>query len=180
MPDRVAWRSRIVDHGELDPRDILPHPSNWRRHPKRQAAALAGALGRVGWVATPTINRTTGRLLDGHLRVEQAIEHGERAIPVSYVELDEHEELLVLASLDPLSAMAHEDDVALQEILGRLREADVDLEALAKEIHPPPKEAKSAERSQFFVLITIESEGDQLALHERLVAEGYRCRLMFA
>jgi hypothetical protein len=75
-------------------------------------------------VAGATVNRTTGRLLDGHLRVELAIAAGEASVPVTYVELTEEEERLVLASFDPLGAMATADARRLEDLLASLKPSD--------------------------------------------------------
>lgn len=92
-PDTVApWRSRIVGHGEEDPRALVPNPRNWRRHPERQREAMAGALREVGWVQDVVVNRRTGPLVDGHLRAELAAAGGTPTVPVVYVDLDEREE----------------------------------------------------------------------------------------
>ena len=95
-----------MGHAEEAPDRLLAHPSNWRSHPKAQREALADVLDEVGYVATVLVNRRTGRLVDGHLRVELARARGEASIPVTYVDLSAEEEALVLASLDPLAAMA--------------------------------------------------------------------------
>ena len=112
-----AWRSRIVGHGELAPAEITPHDLNWRRHPAQQRAALAGVLDEVGWVQDVIVNRTTGRLVDGHLRVAVALERGEASVPVVYVELSDDEERLVLATLDPIGSLAETDAAALSALL---------------------------------------------------------------
>ena len=125
----TAWRNRIVGHGEAAPEQLLTNPANWRLHPKGQQQALAGALSEVGWVAQVLVNRTTGRLVDGHLRVELAIRRHEPSVPVVYVELSEDEERLVLASLDPLAAMATAEKEALAALLAQIETGD---EALAK------------------------------------------------
>lgn len=88
----AAWRNRIVGHGEEAPGQLLANPANWRLHPKEQQLALAGALSEVGWVAQVLVNRTTGHVVDGHLRVELAISRHEPSVPVVYVELSEDEE----------------------------------------------------------------------------------------
>ena len=90
--------------------------------------ALAGVLDEVGYIATVLVNRRTGRLVGGHLRVDLARVRGEATIPVTYVDLSEDEERLVLASLDPLAAMATTDEAKLREILA---DVSVDSEALA-------------------------------------------------
>lgn len=120
--ERPAWRSRIVGHGEEDPAKLAPNPRNWRKHPRRQRAALEEVLDRVGWVQDVVVNRRTGHLVDGHLRANAAAARGEALIPVVYVDLSIDEERLVLAALDPLAGLARTDADQLRELLG-----DVDL-----------------------------------------------------
>ena len=87
-----AWRSRIVGQGEEAPSSIVPNDRNWRSHPKAQQQAMAGVLDQVGWVSSILVNRRTGRLVDGHLRVELALARGEATVPVRYVDLEPDEE----------------------------------------------------------------------------------------
>jgi DNA modification methylase len=133
-PERVAWRSRIVGHGEEPPAQLVPNERNWRRHPPGQQKALAGALAEVGWVQQVIVNRTTGRLVDGHLRVELALARGEAAVPVTYVDLSEEEERVVLATLDPIGTMAEADAAKLEQLLRDLAPADADLGAMLAEL----------------------------------------------
>jgi hypothetical protein len=133
----VPRRCRIVGSGEEAPDQLLAHPANWRIHPKDQRAALRDLLGSVGFVAQVIVNRRTGHLADGHLRVEEALSHGQPTIPVLYVDLEPEEEALVLASLDPLAAMAGTDDEKLRALLA---DVSVDSEAPAvmlAELAPP-------------------------------------------
>jgi len=114
------WANRIVGHADVAPQDLIPHPSNWRRHPGAQRLALLGSLATIGWVAEATVNVRTGTLVDGHLRAAEAIAHAEPTIPVTYVDLSEDEERLVLATLDPIGAMASADAAKLDELLAML------------------------------------------------------------
>ena len=125
-----AWRSRIVGHGEADPATLIANPRNWRTHPPEQRAALVAELDRVGFVQSVVVNRTTGLLVDGHLRVEVAVERRVPTIPVVYVELTEEEEARVLVALDPLGSMAGTNDALLQDLLDGL-----DLQNRALEHH---------------------------------------------
>src|SRR5579871_250030 len=113
------WRNRIVGHGEVDPTELLANPRNWRMHPKAQRDALAGVLAEVGWVQSVIVNKRTGFVVDGHARAALAITAGER-VPVVYVDLSEKEEALILATLDPLSAMAVPDEELLAGLVGEL------------------------------------------------------------
>jgi DNA modification methylase len=130
----APWKNRITGHGEERPDALVANPGNWRVHPKAQQRALAGALGEVGWVAQVIVNRVTGHLVDGHLRVELALSRGEAMVPVTYVELSEDEERTVLASLDPLAAMASADAAKLEELLRDLTPQDDALRTMLDEL----------------------------------------------
>jgi DNA modification methylase len=130
----TTWRNRITGHGEADPKVLIPNPANWRTHPREQHRALAGAMTEVGWVAQVLVNRTTGHVVDGHLRVELAISRNEATVPVTYVELSEDEERLVLATLDPLAAMASADTAKLAELLADLTPSDDALRSVLAEL----------------------------------------------
>jgi DNA modification methylase len=84
----------------------------------------------VGWIQRCIVNRTTGHVVDGHARIEEAISAGAPTVPVLYVELSEAEERLVLATLDPIGAMAERDDQRLAELLAELNVEDEGLQAL--------------------------------------------------
>jgi DNA modification methylase len=134
MTTDVAWRNRIVGHADVAPAEHMPNPRNWRSHPAEQQRALAGALGEVGWVAEVLVNRTTGHVVDGHLRIELALARHEATVPGTYVELSEDEERLVLASLDPLAAMATAEQEQLAALLAGLDPADEGLRALLDDL----------------------------------------------
>jgi ParB-like chromosome segregation protein Spo0J len=130
----APWRSRIVGHADVAPSDLVPNPRNWRTHPLDQQRALGGALTEVGWVSEVLVNRTTGRIVDGHLRIELALARDEATVPVTYVELTEAEEGLVLATLDPIGAMADAEADVLAELLADLEPADESLRAFIDEL----------------------------------------------
>lgn len=119
--------------GEADPRELTPNPRNWRVHPKAQAGALHQVLERLGWVQRVIVNETTGHVLDGHLRVELALRLGEATVPVQYVAVPAADEPLVLATLDPLAAMAGVDAPTLADIL-RDVDADGELQQLLADL----------------------------------------------
>jgi hypothetical protein len=121
---QVPWRNRIVGSGEAAPDELLANPNNWRLHGKGQQAALEGALNDVGSVAQILINKRTGHLVDGHLRVELALARREPSVPVTYVDLTEDEERTILATLDPIGAMASADKAKLEKLLRELTPVD--------------------------------------------------------
>lgn len=123
----ASWQNRIVGHDNVDPEKLLANPKNWRTHPEHQREALKAVLDEVGVVQSVIVNKRTGHLVDGHLRVELAKECGYKTIPVVYVNLTEAEEAEILATLDPLSAMAEVNTERLDAIL---KEVSVDSGAL--------------------------------------------------
>jgi DNA modification methylase len=136
----TGWQSRIVGHEEIAPDQLLANPLNWRIHPKAQQEALGTVLDEVGWVQTVVMNKTTGHVLDGHLRVSMAISRDEPTVPVTVVELTVDEERLILATLDPLAAMAVTDKDILAELIADIaipEGALADLAALTLDADPP-------------------------------------------
>ncbi len=113
-----------MGHGDEPLDQIMFNPANWRIHPKEQQTALEGVLSEVGWVQDVIVNKRTGNLIDGHLRCQVAARNDEPTIPVVYVDLSEDEEAIILASLDPLAAMAATDKAKLEELLHQVHSDD--------------------------------------------------------
>jgi DNA modification methylase len=132
MSAGAPWANRITRHAEVDPSTLAANPANWRRHPKSQADALAGVLSEVGYVQSVIVNERSGRIVDGHLRVELAVARGEPTIPVVFVDLADDEERLILATLDPLAALAETDAAALAALLAEVTAHDDDVRRLVQ------------------------------------------------
>jgi DNA modification methylase len=135
----APWRNRITGSGKLKVADALENPLNFRNHPPVQRDALAASLDSVGWVQQVVVNTKTGNLIDGHLRLALAEQRGESELPCLFVDLSEGEERLVLATLDPIAAMASADRAKLQELLASLQCEDEAvrglLESIARQEH---------------------------------------------
>jgi DNA modification methylase len=130
----APWTSRITGHGDVDPKTLIANEHNWRLHDRAQQRALAGALDEVGWVAPIMVNRRNNHVVDGHLRVELARSRNEPTVPVMLVDLSESDERLVLASLDPIGAMAGADASKLADLLRDLTPTDDGLQALLDDL----------------------------------------------
>jgi DNA modification methylase len=126
----APWRSRVVGQRDMSVADLVANPANWRRHPEGQLAALVGAIEEIGFVVPVIFNQRTGRLVDGHARVEEARKVGMVTLPVTVVDLSEDEERIALASLDPLSALAEMDAEALGALLADIDADNPDLQHL--------------------------------------------------
>lgn len=132
----TEWRNRIVDRTEEAPDQLLANPRNWRIHPHSQEKALVAVLDEVGWVTDVVANRRTGFVVDGHLRVAAAISRGERTVPVTWVDLSDEEEALILATFDPLAGLAVTETEVLSGLLKDIRADTPDVDALLGDVGP--------------------------------------------
>ena len=148
------WANRILESATVPPAELRANPLNYRRHPAHQRAALREMLDAVGWVQQVVVNRRTGNLVDGHLRVDLAETEGVD-VPVLYVDLDEREERLVLAALDPIAALADVDGEALTALLADVAIDGDALTAMLGELATPVDE------SEVVVLVAVDTRGQQ-------------------
>lgn len=123
------FKNRIVGHGNEAPDQLLANPFNWKIHTELQQDQTEIVLETVGWVQSVIKNNRTGHMVDGHMRVMLALRRDEETVPVTYIDVSEAEERLILLTLDPLAALAAQD----KEKLPLLKE-DVITDALAPEL----------------------------------------------
>lgn len=122
-------RDRIKELRRVKASELHPNPKNWRTHPKQQLDALRGVLAEVGFAGAELARELPDgslQLIDGHARAEIA---GDAEIPVLILDVTESESDKILATFDPLGAMAEADAGKLEELL---REVQTGNEALAE------------------------------------------------
>jgi len=129
-----GWKNRIVGNGNEDPEQLLANPRNFRIHPKHQQDALDAVLKQVGWCQSIIVNKRTGHVVDGHLRVSLALRENEKQVPVVYIDVDEAEEVLILATIDPISALAITDKVKLDDLLRDVQTGDPALQLMLAQL----------------------------------------------
>lgn len=109
----------------VDPTTLEKNPRNWRIHPGSQREAVADLLGEVGWAGALLYNEKTGRLIDGHLRLDLALRQAQdvadgESVPVLIGSWTEEQERLILATLDPTGALAEADDGQLADLINAI------------------------------------------------------------
>ena len=122
-------KDRIKELKRVRAGDLIPNPKNWRTHPTAQQDALRGVLAEVGY-ASALIARETDdglMLVDGHLRAETT---PDAEVPVLVLDINEAESDLVLATLDPLAAMAGQNDDRLAGLLETVSSSNDTVNAL--------------------------------------------------
>jgi hypothetical protein len=184
---RMQIRDRIQDFRRVPAHALRPHPRNWRTHPKAQQDALRGVLAEVGY-ADALIARELAdgslQLLDGHLRAELT---PDALVPVLVVDVDDAEALKLLATLDPLAAMAETDARLLAGLVADVQTDNAALRAMLEDL----AEANPLERgvggremdevtlaASYQIVVQCGDESRQRELYERLTAEGWKCRVL--
>ena len=109
-PDVEAEIQRVPLRLEyLDPRTLKPNPDNFRRHGGRQRQAFSDLLDLVGMLTGIVYNEGTGRIIDGHMRVQEFIERNEPTMPVVICNVTAEEEKVALAFWDRVQQLATVD-----------------------------------------------------------------------
>lgn len=134
----MKLKDRIKELRRVKASELVPNPKNWRTHPESQRNALMGVLAEVG-IADAVLARELPdgslMLIDGHLRAETG---GDANLPVLVLDVNEAEADKILATLDPLAAMATTDRVKLDEIL---RDIETGSEAVSEMLADLAKDA---------------------------------------
>lgn len=128
--------------GEVDPNLLPPNPKNWRIHSQRQRSTYKAFKEKYGWLGMCIFNLASGKLLDGHLRVEEALKADEVKVPVILVDQEEDGENEILATLDNIGLLAMRNEEALKSLaksvdnaIGSVRsETDRKLKQLRKDL----------------------------------------------
>lgn len=123
----MKLKDRIKGLERIPARDLLPHPRNWRTHPREQRDALRGILADVGIADALLVRETPDgyQILDGHCRAEEA---PDVEWPCLVVDLSDAEAEKLLVTHDPIGAMAEADAEMLRGLLDGF---ETDNEALA-------------------------------------------------
>lgn len=176
-------RDRVVELRRVPAGSLLHNPKNWRTHPKAQREVLKGLYSELGFV-DPIIARKlpTGELmiLDGHLRREE-LDAGQD-VPVVVVDLSEEEAAKFLATADPLTQLAGQDDSKLIALLDDFNSDNAAIQKMLGDLVKLPKEEPGPITfdQKFEVLVTCEDEAQQAQLLERLLQEGFKCRSLIS
>lgn len=130
----MKLRDRIKELRRVPASELIPNPKNWRTHPKEQQDALRGVLAEVG-IAGAVLARElpSGELMliDGHMRADT---DPTAVWPVLVLDVTEAEADKLLATYDPISAMAETDAVKLDALLKEIDTGSEALQAMLAEL----------------------------------------------
>jgi hypothetical protein len=179
-------RDRVKELRRVPAAELRPNPRNWRTHSPDQRDALQGILAEVGY-AGALLDRELPdgslELIDGHLRAETT---PDMPVPVLVLDMSEDEANKILATHDPLAAMAGVDRDALESLLDDVHVQNESLQTMLADLLPrsdalSDEESRGAEAEIpriFQVIVECSDEAEQQAVYEQLVAEDHKCRLL--
>jgi hypothetical protein len=180
-------RDRIKDFRRVRAAELRPHPRNWRTHPQAQRDALRGVLAEIGYADALLARELADgslQLVDGHLRAELS---PDATVPVLVLDVNEEEALKLLATLDPLAAMAGADAQMLAGLVADIETENESLRAVLDELAAEnPLGSDDATRplddailrATFQVVVECQDEIEQRAVYERMTAEGFKCKVL--
>ena len=180
-------RDRITDFRRVSANLLLPHPKNWRVHNDRQRHILRGILAEIGYADALLVRELADgslQLIDGHLRAETT---PNQKVPVLVLDLNDAEADKLLATLDPLAALADTDQTMLDDLLASVETENVAVqEFLRGMIDSQPSGCGSEVGSQaeikvpevYQIVVTCRDEEEQHEVFEQLTAEGRNCRVV--
>jgi hypothetical protein len=183
-------RDRVRELRRVPASQLRPNPKNWRTHPREQADALRGVLAEIGFAGAALARELadgTLELIDGHLRAETA---PNAEIPVLVLDVTEDEANKLLATFDPIGAMAQADAFKLDALL---REVQTDNDALAEMLNtlahdnglatgqqPDLPTGPEAIPEKYQILVILDNEADQAHWLEKLANEGLQVRSLIS
>ena len=138
------YKNRILGLEYINSGDLTGHPGNWREHGAAQTEALRGVLKEVGIAGALLAYRSTRQggelvVIDGHLRKDAAPQKW----PVLVLDVTDEEADYLLATHDPLAAMATADAGALDALLSSVNSGEAAVQAMLAKlgedagIYPP-------------------------------------------
>ena len=166
-------RDRIKEFRRIRADQLLPNPKNWRMHPREQQDALRGVLAEVGMADAVLVRELADgqlMLVDGHLRAETTVD---QEIPVLILDVNEEEADKLLATIDPLAAMAEMNKEALGDLVGNVESTNAAVADMLENL------AKSAGMFQRELVDDDTKGGNYEEDHPPLQAAGVRMVQLF-
>jgi len=187
---REAMRGVLADLGVA--RSLTGVPAD--RIALAEARALKTPAERKAWCEAFERGAGDVLLLDGHLRAEEI---RDQALPVELLDLDEREQAELLATFDPIGDLAAMDRDKFLDLAGDFNSTNAAVQALVADLAKigtgglagsgqeatggdkgnAPDQSDRA-KTDFALVVTCESEAQQLELIDEFMERGLTCRAL--
>ncbi|MEI7769652.1 MAG: hypothetical protein WCI67_06685, partial [Chloroflexales bacterium] len=149
MPAPI-WQNLISHRADVDPLELLPQEHNFRIHALNQRQVTTASLDELGHVGDIIVNVRTGKIVNGHLRVELAIAEDQATVPVTYIDCDVATEQIVLAFFDEVGSKAITDADRLRATIAKIDIGSSTLQASLEEwaLTLKPRKGKKGKKGE--------------------------------
>jgi hypothetical protein len=142
-----AVRDRVREFRRVRASELAANARNPKSHPPAQRQALRALLAEIGFAGAELCYHSARNggaltLIDGHMRRE---EMGDAELPCLVLDLDDAEADKLMATFDPLGAMAEADAAKLDALLREVQTGDDALAALLAELQQEVSETELSE-----------------------------------
>jgi len=122
----TAWPNLIAGHGSRAPHSLDLNPLNPTGHGPDDMERIDANPMEFGWIQPVTVNQVTGHVIDGHSRVRLAITHGQKLVPVTYVDLTAAQEARLMETRIQIRARLEAVEVPTDDVPNRRPIIDAD------------------------------------------------------
>ena len=178
---------RIKEFRRVPATTLHPHPKNWRVHNDRQRNVLQGILAEIGYADALLVRELSDgslQLIDGHLRAETT---PNQEVPVLILDLNDAEAEKLLATFDPLAALAETDQTMLDKLVANIETENVAVQEFLREMMESQPSGCGSDvdvasevnvPEVFQIIVTCQDETEQRTCYELLTEQGYTARVV--
>jgi ParB-like chromosome segregation protein Spo0J len=161
---------------KINIKELKPNPKNPRKSTPEQEAQLKKSLEKFGVVEPIVYNKQTGNIVGGHFRVRELKKLGIKEVECVVVDLTQEDENELNIRLNANKGDWDWEMLAMEWDADKLEEWGLDLPEL---IDPSEQDDLSDKiKEKFLIEIDCEDETRQEQVYNKLIGEGYKCRLL--
>lgn len=158
--------------------DLKPAPYNARQSSKEQEKQLKASLEKFGVVEPIIFNKQTGYVVGGHFRLRELTKLGYKEIDCVVVDLNEDDEKELNIRLNANTGSWDFDRLANEWDAVQLNEWGLDIPDYENTIDKQLNDLSDKIKSEFRIEIICKDEENQEKTYNKLIEEGYECRLL--
>jgi hypothetical protein len=178
--------------------DVIPNPRNPNKHTDKQIDILARVIKAQGWRTPITVSTRSGFIVRGHGRLMAVQSLGAQFVPVDYQDYEnEAQEWADMIADNRVAELSDTDEDMLKDLLQEIKAGalDIDLDLTGytdEEINnlfktdEQKQEDELAERlggdynytESYGVIIMCDNESHQQEVYNKMIAQGYKVKVV--
>ena len=158
--------------------DLKPAPYNPRQSTEKQEKKLQESLTKFGVVEPIIFNKQTGYIVGGHFRVRELKKLGYKEVECVIVDLSEEDEKELNIRLNANTGEWDWEQLANEWDAEKLEDWGLDLPTFDIDNENEPKDLSSTIDNIYRIEIICKDEEHQENTYNKLIEQGYECRLL--